>query len=484
MKSASGRFALSAVLLAGICFAGGCASMRGIAPNATPSTTAALRLDTQMQREAADAAWPQQRWWQTFGDPQLDQLIERASDGNPDLTVARARVRLAAAQTNAAHANTLPGIDAKASAQDTLFTRRSFIPPPYAGNFWWSNDAAIDFHYALDLWGGDTAALESAKATTLASTAAEQAARLSLQSNIVQAYAQLALQYERRSVLGEDLKNRQQLLDIARQRLRAGIGTELEVAQAQTGVPVAQAEIDAVDQQIEVLHHQLAALSGQSPDAGDALTPPQLKVPQGSLLPSHLPAELIARRPDVAARRWQLEAAAQTIKVAKARFYPNIDLVAAVGLQSLGFHRFLSDDALAANVGPAISLPIFDGGKLRANLEARSAQYDEAVGAYNAALIQALQQIADQITTIRGLEKQQAQIDAAVTSAQHAHDLAMRGYRAGLTDYLNVLNAETGLLAQRDRAASLRLHRLAAHAQLIAAIGGGLPPQPVAEGAP
>ncbi|NGY05879.1 efflux transporter outer membrane subunit [Solimonas terrae] len=475
MKPAPARFAIGAVLLSSAGILAGCASMHGIAPDATPASAAALQPDAQMRQEAA-AAWPQQRWWQAFGDPQLDRLIEIAGAGNPDLTVARARVRLAAAQASAAHAGTLPGIDAKASAQDTLFTRQSFIPPPYAGNFWWSNDAALDFHYALDLWGGDAAALESAKANTLASAAAEQAARLSLQSTIVQAYAQLALQYERRDVLGADLQNRQQLVDIARQRLAAGIGTELELAQAQTGVPVAQAEIDAVDQQIEILHHQLAALSGQGPDAGDALTPPHLQLPQGSLLPSQLPAELIARRPDIAARRWQLEAAAQTIKVARARFYPNIDLVAAVGLQSLGFHHFLTDDALAANVGPAISLPIFDGGKLRANLDARSAQYDEAVGAYNATLIQALQQIADQVTTIRGLERQQVQIDAAVTSAQHAHDLAMRGYRAGLTDYLNVLNAETGLLAQRDRAASLRLHRLAAHAQLIAAIGGGLPP--------
>lgn len=477
------RIFVAGLLLAAASGLAGCASMRGITPAAAPGDASALAGGAQLAREAADAAWPTQRWWQTFGDPQLDQLIDTAMSGNPDLGVARARVRLALAQTGVARAGTLPRIDAKLSAQDTLFTGRSFIPPPYAGEFWWSNDASVDFHYTLDLWGGDAAALDTARAGARASAAAAQAARLSLQSDIVQAYAQLALQHERRKVLAEDLKNRQQLVNIARQRLAAGIGTELELVQAGTGVPVAQAEIDAVDQQIEILHHQLAALSGQGPGAGDALAPPQLALPAGSLLPSHLPAELLGRRPDIAARRWQLEAAAQTIKVARARFYPNIDLVAVAGLQSLGFYHFLNSDALAANFGPAISLPIFDGGRLRANLDARSAQYDEAVGQYNATLIRALQQIADQVTTIRGLERQQTQIDAALASAQRAHDLALRGFRAGLTDYLNVLNAESTLLAQRDRATGLRLHRLAAHAQLIAALGGGLPPA-VEDGAP
>jgi NodT family efflux transporter outer membrane factor (OMF) lipoprotein len=467
MKARMPRTFAAALLLATLAGLAACASTRGIAPDAAPVDAAALAGGAQLAQEAADAAWPTQRWWQAFGDPQLDQLIDTAMSGSPDLRVARGRVRLALAQTGAAHADTLPSVDAKASAQDTLFTRRSFIPPPYAGDFWWSNDAAVDLRYTLDLWGGDAAALDAAKAGARASAAAEQAARLSLQSDIVQTYAQLALQHERRTVLGEDLKNRRQLVDIARQRLDAGIGTELELAQA---------EIDAVDQQIEILHHQLAALSGQGPGAGDALTPPRLTLTEASLLPSHLPAELLGRRPDIAMRRWQLEAAAQAIKVARARFYPNIDLVAAVGLQSLGFYHFLNDDALAANVGPAISLPIFEGGQLRANLDARSAQYDEAVGEYDETLVRALQQIADQVTTIRGLEKQQAQIDAALASAQRAHDLALRGYRAGLTDYLNVLNTESTLLAQRDRASGLRLQRLAAHARLIAALGGGLPP--------
>ncbi|MFT4046044.1 MAG: efflux transporter outer membrane subunit [Solimonas sp.] len=460
--------ALAAAALAG------CASMHGIAPQETAADPAALQTGRQLDGEAIGAAWPSGRWWQAFGDAQLDRLIDQAGAGNPDLTAARARVRLAMAAAGTARAATLPKVDAKLSAQDTLFTGQSFIPSPYAREFWWSNDAAIDFGYALDLWGGDEAALEAARADVRAGAAAEQAARLVLQSDIVQAYAQLALQYARRDVLAQDLQNRQQLVDITRQRLRAGIGTELELAQAQTGVPVAQSEIDAVDQQIEILHHQIAALGGQGPGAADDLQRPQLREPDGSLLPSHLPAELIGRRPDVAMRRWQVEAAAKNIDVAKARFYPNIDLVAGVGLESLGFYHFLNSDAAVANAGPAISLPIFDGSRLRAGLGARAAQYDEAVARYNGALVQALQQIADQVTTVRGLERQQAQIDIAVQSAQRAYDLAMQGYRAGIIDYLSVLTTESNLLAQRDRATGLRLHRLAAHAQLVAALGGGL----------
>ncbi|WP_084615886.1 efflux transporter outer membrane subunit [Solimonas flava] len=454
----------------------GCASPDGIGPQSARRDAATLEAGAQLAGERADAPWPDARWWQAFGDTQLDRLIAQADADSPDLAIAAARVRLALAEAGSARAATLPAVDAKAALQDTRFTERSFIPPPYAGAFWWSNSAALDFRYALDLWGGDEAALQAARAGARASGAAEQAARLSLQSDIVQAYAQLALQYERRELLEQELRNRRQIAAISAQRVRAGIGTELELTQVQTGVPALQAQLDAVDQQIEILGHQLAALAGHGPGGADALQRPHLQVPAGSLLPSHLPAELVARRPDLAARRWQVEAAAQGVEAAHARFYPNIDLIAAAGLESLGFYHFLHPDALVANVGPAVSLPIFDGGRLRAALGARSAQYDEAVGHYEQTLVRALQQIADAVTAIRGLERQQAQIDAAVRSAEHAHALAMRGYQAGLSDYLEVLGTESALLLQRDHAATLRLQRVAAHAQLMAALGGGLPP--------
>lgn len=460
-----------------------CAASRGIAPQERPRAAGDLDAGRTLAAEVPDAPWPAARWWQAFGDAQLDALIDAATAGSPDLAAARARVRLALAQAGAAEAATRPSAEGKLSAQDTLFTRRSFIPPPYAGDWWWNNEAAVDFRYPLDLWGADEAAFAATRAGVRAGGAAEQAARLSLQSDLVQAYVRLALQCERLELLGQDLRNREQLVDISRQRVRAGIGTELELAQAQGEVPVARARVEEARQSIELLHHQLAALSGQGPGAGDALQPPRLGTPPATLLPSRLPAELVGRRPDLAARRWQAEAAAKNVDVARARFYPNLDLVASVGLQSLGFYHFLDSDALAANYGPALTLPIFAGGRLRAGLGARAAQYDEAVAQYNATLVQALQQVADQVTDIRGLERQQRDIEEAERSAQRAHDLALRGYRAGLGDYLNVLSAQGTLLAQQERLAALRAERLAAHARLMAALGGGLPPDKAAPAA-
>lgn len=453
----------------------GCASMRGIAPQSTQTDAATLAAGKTIDDEAPVAPWPDAQWWAGFGDPQLDQLIATATAGSPTLAVARARIREAAAQAGLAEAAAQPNVELKESNIDTLFTGQSFFPPPYAREWWWSNTLHLNFSYALDLWGGDEAAIQGALAQVRARAAAEQAARLGLQSDVVQAYVQLALQFQRRDLLAQDLANRQQLVDISQRRLQAGIGTELELSQAQSAVPAAQAEIDSADLHIELLRHQLAALCGQGPGAGDPITRPVLQLPADALLPSHLPAALIGRRPDVVARRWQVEAAGEGIKVAKAGFYPNIDLTAMVGLESLGFYHFLNSDSAVAGIGPAISLPVFDGGHLRANLGARAAAYDEAVGQYNTTLVHALQQVADQVATIRALERQQTQIDAAQASAQRANDLALRGYRAGLTNYVEVLTTETALITQQQHRAALRAQRMAAQALLIEAIGGGLP---------
>ncbi|NKF22866.1 efflux transporter outer membrane subunit [Solimonas marina] len=469
------RRALLTAGAAGLALLGGCASMDGIAPQAKTVDATTLQAGQTLNGEKPDAPWPDAKWWTTFGDAQLDRLIATATIGNPKLDVARARIRAAAAQAGLAKAAAEPDVKLTESNVDTLFTGQSFYPSPYAREWWWANTLHLDFSYSLDLWGGDEAAIKGSLAQMYASAAAEQAARLALQSDIVQAYVQMTLAYEQHDLLSKDLKNRQQLVDIAQRRLSAGIGTELELSQAQSAVPTVQAEIDATELKIELGKHQLAALCGQGPGAGDHIERPTLKLPPEALLPSQLPAELIGRRPDIVARRWQVEAAGEGIKVAKSRFYPNVNISAMVGLESLGFYHYLNTDAMVGGVGPAISLPIFDGGHLRADLGGKTAAYDEAVGAYNATIVQALQQVADQVATIRGLERQQQQIDQAQATAQHANDLAMRGFRAGLTNYVEVLTTENALIAQQQHSAALRAQRMAAQALLVEAIGGGLP---------
>jgi NodT family efflux transporter outer membrane factor (OMF) lipoprotein len=223
------------------------------------------------------------------------------------------------------------------------------------------------------------------------------------------------------------------------------------------------------------LRNQLSALAGKGPDYGEQIRRPILSLALPIGLPTAIPADLLGRRPDVVAQRWRVEAAGKGIKVAKAAFYPNIDLRAFVGWQSLGFDKFLSSESVIKGFGPAISLPIFEGGRLRSQLSVSTADYDIAVESYNNTLIHALENVANQIVTLRSLEKQRAETYQSNSLAGRSYDVAMYGFRSGLTDYLNVLNAQNQTLLESQRKAQVEARFLDAYAALMQAIGGGVP---------
>ncbi len=187
-----------------------------------------------------------------------------------------------------------------------------------------------------------------------------------------------------------------------------------------------------------------------------------------------IPAELIGHRPDVVAARWRVEAASKSIEAAKARFYPNINLSAMAGFRSVLGDYFFSEAAKSGSVTPAISLPIFDGGQLRANLESTDADYDLAVARYNQTIVSALGEVADDITTLQSLDRQRASQQNALESARSAYSLAEERYRAGMADYLDVLSSEQQLLSAEQKLSQLDTQRLDRSVQLVQALGGGL----------
>jgi NodT family efflux transporter outer membrane factor (OMF) lipoprotein len=190
-------------------------------------------------------------------------------------------------------------------------------------------------------------------------------------------------------------------------------------------------------------------------------------------LPSALPADLLGRRPDIVASRWRVEAAAKDADAARADFYPNINLLLFAGLQAITFTHFLESGSRALGIGPAVHLPIFDGGRLRGNLGAKYADFDAAAEQYNQALADALREVADQVAAWRSIEGQEAEVGAALAAAQAAYDLSLARYRAGLTNYLTVLTTESQLTSQRVLAAELRARRLESAIGLARALGGG-----------
>ena len=455
----------------------GCIGTGGIAPQGKTLTANSLATDEAIQSAAQDAHWPTAQWWQAYGDPQLNRWIDLAVQGSPSMAMAAARVRQARAMAGIAESAESLQINGDSTLKRHNWPIDPFYGPgELANTTTWDNNAALGFSYALDLWGRESNATERAVDLAHMSAAEARMARLELQNNVVRAYIQLSLHYAQRDIVDATLKQQQQILDLASRRLDGGIGTHFEVSQAQTPLPETHRQLDALDEEIALSRNQLAALAGKGPGEGAQLQRPSLSLGAALKLPSALPAELLGQRPDVVASRWQVAAQARGIDVAHAGFYPNVDLLGSLGFMATGGGalEFLTGKKLTYNVGPAISLPIFDGGRLRSELGEASAGYDIAVAKYNQTLVNALKSISDQLIRRESMDKQQGFAAESVASAQKTYDIAMVAFQRGLTDYLNVLNAQTLLFKQQQVQQQVQATRLSAHADLVTALGGGL----------
>lgn len=466
-----------------LCFTlvlGACADMGHIAPQSTQIDANTLG-GVDHENAGPVAQWPQTQWWKAYGDPQLDALIATALSDNPNLRIAEARVRQAQSLAGVAEAATLPSIEAKTAMTYQLFSEHDFIPPPQAGHVDWYNRAALEATYDLDLWGRQRSTLAAAVDEVKVSEAESQIARLALENNIVRAYVQLSLQFALKDIAQDTLAHREKALQVIRKRLTAGLATEMDVTQLEAAIPPLHIQIEQYDEAITLLRNQLAALSGKGPAAGTQIARPAMTLENDAWLqlPATLPADLIGRRPDVAARRWGVEASAREIDAAKAAFYPNINLMAFIGFQSVGFSRFISNESAIRGIGPAISLPIFDGGRLRSNLGAHTAAYDAAVENYNGTVIHALESVSNALVVAQSLQQQKKMNDEALTTAIKARTLASKGFSAGLADFLVLINSEITLLSQQQLQVQIAARMLESHAALMLALGGGYLPEQV-----
>ncbi|WP_122314028.1 efflux transporter outer membrane subunit [Pseudomonas cichorii] len=455
----------------------GCIGTDGIKPQGSVLPVESLATDQAIQSADRDANWPAGQWWRVYGDPQLERWITRATQDSPSLAMAAARVRQARALAGIAESAEALHIDSNASlARHSWPSDQFYGPGALANTRTWDNNATLGLSYALDLWGRESNASEQALDLAHMSVAEQRQAQLELQENIVRAYIQLALHYARLDIAEATLAQQQQILDLAQRRLKGGIGTHFEVSQAETPLPETHRQLDELEEAIALDRNQLAVLAGKGPGEGATLQRPSLSLHTALKLPSALPAQLLGQRPDVVASRWCVEAQARGIDVARAGFYPNVDLVASLGYMATGggMLEFLTGTKLTYKAGPAISLPIFDGGRLRAELGQAVAGYDLAVAHYNQTLVTALKNISDQLIRRASMDKQQVFAAESVASAQKTYDIALIAYRRGLTDYLNVLNAQTLLFRQQQIQQQIEAARLSVYAGLAVALGGSL----------
>ncbi len=455
----------------------GCASTGGLAPSATlrePNTLAARR--SLGDARVSDAAWPSSDWWKAFADPQLDALIDEALAGAPTLNIAAARARKALALADVYRAELSPRVDASLTSTRQRYSERGLAPPPLAGSTQTLTQLQATASWELDLWGRNRAAYEAALGSARAAEVDTHAARLALSTAIAQAYVELQRAFLQRDVAQATLEERERIFTLTRDRNAAGLDSRLELKQAEAALPATRERIAQLDETIALTRNQLAALLGAGPDRGLAIARPAAHASNALALPTTVPAQLIGRRPDVIAQRWRIEAARSDIASAKAEFYPNVNLLAFVGFQSLGGAQLLSAATRTLGAGPAITLPIFDAGRLRGNLAGRDADYDIAVEQYNQTLADALRDVVDQLASSRSLAEQRTQHAAAIATAQEAYDLALLRYREGIGNYLQVLSAEQPLLAERSLDADLQARELQLSIRLISALGGGYAP--------
>ena len=485
--SMSHRFPARISATVGLLVAGAlsaCASLPASAPLSrakSASDYAAARSFDASQDPGRKTDWPADGWWKAYGDPQLDSLIDEALKGSPTLAGAHARVAKAQAELGQTSASLFPSLSGQANATENKQSYnygipKLFVPKGYRDY----GQTELNFSYEFDFWGKNRSAVAASVSEARAAQADAAEARLTLSTAVAAAYADLARLYAERDVALRSVQSRQETQDLVARRVADGLDTQAEAKQAEAGPPAARADLAAIDEQILDTRNQIAALLGAGPDRGLALERPAAPALKAFGLPQRLAADLIGRRPDVTAARWRAEAASKRIGVAQAQFYPDVNLVADIGFQALGLRNVFKSGSDVGQVGPAVSLPIFEGGRLRANLRGARADYEDAVASYDGAVVQALHDVADAAAGERALATRLKESRDALAAYEEAYRVARLRYDGGLANFQSVLLVEDSVLTARRTVVDLEARAFTLDIQLIKALGGGFTPIPYA----
>jgi NodT family efflux transporter outer membrane factor (OMF) lipoprotein len=446
-----------------------CAAVPDLGPKPIPASASTYASAKSLSGEAS--GWPANGWWTAYNDPQLDVLISEGLAGSPDLAAATARFRIARGLAQQAGAALLPSVDAAASVDEQKISRNDGAPAPSGWNA--TGTAALSFNLDLDLFGKNRAALRAAKKDAYAARFDVDEARLLLTTGIASSYADLAALYAQRDNLEAALDIRTQTLKFVEARYNAGIETIDSVRQAEARIPQTRGDIAATDEAILLDKHALAALVGAGPDHALTIDRPSANTLRAQGIPADASINLIGRRPDIAAARMRVEGSAERIKQARAAFYPDINIGALVGLQSLGLSNLFHSGSSFVSVSPAVTLPVFHGGALQGQYRGARGQYDEAVAQYDGQVIQALRETADTVTSQKQLSQRLGEAQASLTAYEDALRVARGRYNEGLTNYLTVLTAEESVVNARLTVAQLQSRAFTLDVQLVRSLGGG-----------
>jgi NodT family efflux transporter outer membrane factor (OMF) lipoprotein len=407
---------------------------------------------------AIDAAW-----WGRFGDPELTALVEQARANNTDLAIATARVAEARAQERVARSLLLPTLSASLPGSEAR-TVNAFGQPSES----LSAQPTFQAAYEVDLFGGNAARRDAARANAAAVAAAREAATLSVSAAAASGYITLLALDARRDLLKQTLVSRGEALRIARDRAEAGYTSQLELRQSEAEYRAAEQQIPAIEAAIARQENGLSLLVGDTAHAiargasFDGLATP--------VVPAVLPSDLVRRRPDIAQAEYALAATDANLRAARAQFLPQIRLSASAGAVA---SNLLGDPISIWSIGGSILAPIFQGGRLQGQYDAATAQRDQAAFAYRKSVLTAFREVEDQLALIDRLGAQEQALLAQHTAVAEVLRHATNRYRAGYSPYLEQIDAQRALLAVDQALIQLRADRLTAYVALYQALGGG-----------
>jgi len=450
---------------------GGC-----ISSHYAPPKERALENPADLGLSAAPASVADAEWWAAYQDPQLDRLMRGALADNPTLVQSLARLRAAQAEAAAVQADSWPQITYDAAESRERFSAHDPIPAPYGGSDQWDGRQGFNLSWDLDFWGHQAALVAQANIRSNAAALDSAGAKLSIAGAVVRSYLELDRAYALADVAQRAEQQRLQILAITQRRVKAGLDTRVELRQAEGAVADARVDLTQIHAERDRAVHLIAALSGQGAKAYDKIERPRLRADTTLVLPSSLPFDLLARRPDVLAAHSRIASARAGLDAAKAAFYPDINLLAFAGTSAIGLDNLFHGSSRTYGVGSALHLPVFDAGKLRALYRGSAAEVDLAVTTYNQTVLEAVQQTADQISDIVSLDSGLQQQQQALDAAEDAFRLATDRYQAGVTTYLTVLTTETEVLAARRRRVELLSARDIARVRLLIDVGGDFHP--------
>lgn len=410
------------------------------------------------------------RWWNRFGDPVLVKVISSALQNSPDMASASARVREAQARRTATASSLFPSLSGSAST-NTSASRSGSVRQDVDTSY----SAGLDASWELDLFGKNRATVAAAAAQVSASEENFHSVQAALASEIAIAYTNLRVDEASLVVLHNTIKSREETNQLASWRTQAGEADSLESSQALSSLEQARAAIPSLQQSISQSRNQLALLAGQNPGGLDGILNSGKKAipnPPRSLAVG-IPSDTIRQRPDVRLAGYQLLAAAATSKAVSAERFPSLSLRGSLGLGTLSSGKLFNPENNSASFSSSILSPIFDAGRIHANINAQNAAEEQAFQTYRSSVLTALSEVEDSLIACRRSGERLETLEKATTAAREADQIARQRYQTGEIDFLSVLDAQRSLLGLESNLFSVRADRTIAYIQLYKALGGG-----------